>query len=315
MAKSASLLVHQTPLHGEYSRLNQCPVTLDHYNPLNTAIKMKCERILFPSNHPAFADPDKLHHLIGSLESYHELTYDMLAIQNSIIAINRVAPQDHKTASEKYSQYKIDENLVAILKELSDSYAKAEKNPVQKMRDALEEIKRDFGTAEILQFLCPQFYLSVETIMSGAVVTYIKAFNSSTGRSKLDANDVFAETSDLKAFHMDLEKLRNKHFAHTELQANKHYLQFVRSTEDNIVKLDRNPSHETTQFYRDINLIEFNKCVCQTITFLRRKINDLSSTIESLLTKEQNKILSSISSDESYNYSKKSNHSPKQSRK
>ncbi|WP_226941555.1 hypothetical protein, partial [Janthinobacterium violaceinigrum] len=29
--KRASLLAHQTPLHGEHSRLNQCPGTLNHY--------------------------------------------------------------------------------------------------------------------------------------------------------------------------------------------------------------------------------------------------------------------------------------------
>ncbi|WP_221291993.1 MULTISPECIES: hypothetical protein, partial [unclassified Janthinobacterium] len=29
--KRTSLLAHQTPLHGEHSRLNQCPGTLNHY--------------------------------------------------------------------------------------------------------------------------------------------------------------------------------------------------------------------------------------------------------------------------------------------
>lgn len=276
---------------------------------------MKNKRVFFPSNHPVFADNNKLHHQIRSLESYHELTYDMLDIQNSIIAINRVAPQDHKAAGDKYSQCQIDENLAEALKEFSVSYAKAEKNPVQKMRDALEEIKRDFDTATILLFLCPQFYLSVETMMSGAVVTYIKAFNSSTGRSKLDANDVFAENPALKAFHMNLEELRNKHFAHTELQANKHYLQFIRKTEEKIVTLDRKPPHKEIQFYREINLIEFNKCVHQTICFLQRKIDNLSTTIESVLTEEQKEILYSISSEDSYKYSKKIYHNHKQSRK
>jgi len=121
-------------------------------------IKMNKKRIFFPSNHPVFVGEHKLQHQIKSLESYHELTYDMLDIQNSIVAINRVAPQDEKTLRDKYSQYQIDENLTSALEELSDSYAKAEKNPVQKMRDALEEIKRDFDTATILLFICPQFF-------------------------------------------------------------------------------------------------------------------------------------------------------------
>lgn len=237
----------------------------------------------------------------------------MLDIENSIIAIDRVAPQDHK-AGDKYSQSQIDENLAKALKELSDSYARAEKNPVQKMCDALEEIKRDFDTGTILLFLCPQFYLSVETMISGAVVTYIKAFNRSTGRSKLDVNDVFAENPDLKAFHMNLEELRNKHFAHTELQANKYYLQFIRKAKEKIVTLDRKPPHEKIQFYREINLIDFNKCVHQTIYFLQRKIDKLSTTIESALTEEQKEIVYSISSEDSYNYSNKIYHSHKQSR-
>ncbi|WP_290441265.1 group II intron maturase-specific domain-containing protein, partial [Burkholderia cenocepacia] len=32
--KRTSLLAHQTPLHGDHSRLNQCPDSLDHYNPI-----------------------------------------------------------------------------------------------------------------------------------------------------------------------------------------------------------------------------------------------------------------------------------------
>ncbi|PRG59025.1 H-NS histone [Burkholderia multivorans] len=30
--KRTSLLAHQTPLHGDHSRLNQCPDSLDHYS-------------------------------------------------------------------------------------------------------------------------------------------------------------------------------------------------------------------------------------------------------------------------------------------
>jgi len=152
-------------------------------------------------------------------------------------------------------------------------------------------------------------------MMSGAVVTYIKAFNSSTGRSKLDANDVFSGNTALKKFHINLDELRNKHFAHAELQANKHYLQFIRKTEEEILMLDRKPPHEKIQFYREVNLIEFNKCVNHTICFLQSKIDKISSNIESLLTEEQKEVLYSISSEDSYKYSNKIHHSHKQSRK
>ena len=270
------------------------------------------ERIPFPILSDLFATDKKLVRKIKSLESYHEILYDMIDVQQAIIAINSVSPQD-VPAGVTAPPSNSDELLEAYEAILDDELVSSRGSTASIFND-VQDLKSKYSTSSILAYLCPNFLLSTERLLTGAVVTYVKAFNSSTGRSKLDADEVFGKSSDLRSFHRRLSNLRDKHFAHADFQANRHYLQYLRDPDSKEIDLEDEPPHVSVKFYEAVSLIEFNKCAVAVVDFLRSQVKGLNESILSSLSEEQLITLKTIDCEEAFKLSTLKSHSIESSR-
>lgn len=270
------------------------------------------ERIPFPILSDIFESDQELVGKIKSLESYHEIIYEMIDVQRSIIAINSISPQD-VSAGRMVSPYNSD-GVVEAYQIILDDEGASGREPVAPICNEIENLKEKYSMSLILTCLCPDFFLSIERLLAGAVVTYFKAFNSSTGRSRIKADAVFGKSSDLSKFHRRLFDLRNKHFAHADLQANKYYLSYLRNPGSNEIDLDDFPPHDSANFYEHINLMDFNKCTVATIDFLRSQVKSLKESILSSLSEEQLMTLKAISYEEALRLSKLTSHNKESSR-
>ncbi|MCD6196952.1 MAG: hypothetical protein J7K15_00065 [Deltaproteobacteria bacterium] len=140
-----------------------------------------------------------------------------------------------------------------------------------------------------------------ESILSYIVILYAKEFRQSEGRTSLksQANEIFKNDIDKHVYTMDL---RDKFYAHHEVEANRHQLFYYPNVPARgRVRLVR-PGQTTRtpmSMYADLEKIEF--CVSKVKEHLETRIDGLCTSVENNLTDEQLKILIDIPKEELMN--------------
>lgn len=170
---------------------------------------------------------------------------------------------------------------------------------MEKAKNALiafhNSIKNENQKSIMSLFDCGPFEIS-ETILSFIIILYAKAFTGGTGRTKLKAGDIFGQEKEQHDYIMDL---RNKFYAHQEIEANRHQI-FCLPNVPSPGKITLNLFGQATTIVMllsiDPNKIEF--CVSRVEEFLISKITELCKNIEKNLRLDQIEVLTKTPKDE-----------------
>ena len=194
-------------------------------------------------------------------------------------------PVDHQ-------EFKNDVKLLKRIRQL-ESFIEL-KHDMEDAKEALKALHNSLKT-ETQQsiaslFGCTPWKIS-ESILSYIVVLYGKAFTEGTGRTRLDGHvdDIFKKYTDKHKYTIEL---RNRFYAHHEIEANRHQL-FCLPNVPSPGKVRLNPSGQTARILMpmsiDLGIIDF--CISRVREYLRVRIDGLCRRIEDDLSAEQLEIL------------------------
>ena len=157
---------------------------------------------------------------------------------------------------------------------------------------ALQNIQNSENQLRIQKLLnCCYPWTITECMLSYVVVLYAKQFRSSVGRTSLakQVDEIFNKDKYKHKYTMDL---RDKFYAHHEVEANRHQL-FCLPNDPVPGKVRLNRPGQTTRTLMsmtvDLSKIEF--CISKVQKHLQDRIDGLCTRIENNLTDEQLKIL------------------------
>jgi len=243
----------------------------------------------FPKDDDFFKNDNSLKSLIKTLESYIEIQFEMESVVHAICALKECSFKRQEISPIELGQEEAEMGTILnACKQLIDDYERS-KNSIQIMRDDLYKIKDTLGIYTTLMFINPKLVLSLEMVFSGAIITYAKSFNSSQRRTVLNCKKVFGANKELIDFHNKIIELRNKHFAHSEHEYNRHILKYILTEEKNI-DLDTS-SHAHSEIWVNFNYYLFYKLVVEVKKYLTNEINEKATTIKSKLSSSQLKKL------------------------
>ncbi|MBK8454536.1 MAG: hypothetical protein WAQ53_02395 [Thiofilum sp.] len=264
---------------------------------------MEIQKNLFPKEHDMFLNDKKALSIIKKVESYSEIWWEMQDVLTLAESLHEIFQEKeiYKALKEKHKDIIIDEEIMMAINLLAKDYSD-NRNEFQKQRDDFQEFISNIGILPALYFLSPKLAMSLEYSLSGAIVTYAKSFNSSIGRVKLtdSVKTIFKDNIELIGFHNNLIDLRNKHYAHTELRANKFFLKYWAHKNSNKINIEENLSHSQARFCETFDYNSFISCINIIMAYLKNQISSMTQTLDNHLSYEQKELLVKISSDEAF---------------
>ena len=229
----------------------------------------------------------RLESIVKKLEDFIEIKFDMIDVRIAISALAQCFPQNNisqktnETSNTKWKKFL--ESNEEIIKKLLEDYEK-NKNPIQEIRDILWDIKSKIGVVDTLMFINSHLMLSLEMILSGAIITYAKAFASSKRRTTL--NEKIFRAPELKDYHNYIIELRNQHYAHAELKYNEHILSLL--YKDTGLEIEfQTDSHRKSSFCESMNYKLFDMLAREVIHYLDKEIITKINYLKENLTEEQ----------------------------
>jgi hypothetical protein len=244
----------------------------------------------FPYDHELFKDDIAILEIVKQLEHFVEIKFDMISVATGISALSRFFPSNEEIKlpprDEKYHQ---------MMKDMEPFLNKYEKNktPFQRKRDQLQDLNNDLGHGLTMLFTNPDLVMSLEIILSGILLMYSKAFKSSRRRRILKPRDIFKNEAQ-KQLHGDLIDMRDKHFAHSEWEHNKHFLELLVNDSGDQAEPVIN-KHESAEFCGSINYHQFEILVRNVISYSEHQLHTKRQQLHERLSKPQLDYLKTIS--------------------
>ncbi|HGX3311281.1 TPA: hypothetical protein ACNH8R_002306 [Pseudomonas aeruginosa] len=237
---------------------------------------------LFPKTHEAFASDKALRNKLKQLEDRIEQSYQVHQLTQSLLAITDiVGPKPEPIQTSPLS-----EDLVGAMNQLLQDAPPPRQLDVD--RDAIWDMQRRAGTGYVLAFLSPKLWMSLEELFAGIVVGYQQMFTRSS-RETLDEDQVFAELVDLKSTHDKIRRIRNKHYAHKELEHDRHHISYF-IDEQGAIKLDAGGAQNTIHYHATLSM-DLIKCLRAVASYLELDIKSRSDHIVGNLTVAQQQAL------------------------
>ncbi|WP_156139401.1 hypothetical protein [Aeromonas diversa] len=243
-----------------------------------------------PNDDAFYEDNKSLKSLIKTLESYIEIRFDMENIINAITALN--ACNFNTVKKEPIftdAQMKELETLTEDLKEIAHEYEE-NKNYAQSIRDTLWEIRDELGTYSTLTLINHNLVNSLEMLFSGAIISYAKAFSESQRRTSLDSGKIFKAHPDCYLFHEKVIDLRNKHYAHSQYNYNRHTLKYILSQDGKDIDFSVN-THVQHEIWTNFDYIDFYRTINIVKRFLQIEIKNKINVIKNKLSPTQKEFL------------------------
>lgn len=247
---------------------------------------------IIPTDETVFNSDNALKKLIKVLECYIEINHEMESISQALLGLYDSSDKQKPALKLNFSDKELED-----LKQLQNSFAplieeyNKSRDPFQVMRDSLDGIKKELGIYSTLMLINSNLVISLELLLSGAIVTYSKSFNGSQRRTSLDADKIFTDTKKLD-FHKYIIDLRNKHYAHSEHELSKHTLKFILTEDSNEIDLNTD-THSWKELWSTFDYIQFFGLLETVKSYLKKEIVGKSSAIKNRLTSEQKKVLMS----------------------
>ncbi len=235
----------------------------------------------FPKHEKIFSENKAIANKIKTIEDRIEQKYQALDIQSSLLAINEIISDPPKPKKES----QLTPELLALLSELPKESPPHSQLDID--RDHIWDMIRRHGKLYVLGFTSSRLILSLESLFSGLVISYMKIF-SPAGRAQIEYTKAFSDKKDLKIIHEKIKELRNTHYAHQENEDWRHTLHYFNENENLII--DTNAPHHSPQFH--VNLLDdMLKCVNTLIIFVEGDINSKWNDLVKSLTAEQRAFL------------------------
>lgn len=243
----------------------------------------------FPKTHESFASDKTLLLKLRQLEDRIEQSYQVHQLTQSLLAIaDIVGPKPEPIRSSP---------MPAELVEAMEQLLRDAPPPTQldRDRDAIWDMQRRAGTQYVLGFLSPKLWMSLEELFAGIVVGYQQMFTSSIRgpqrptRAPLKEKDVFAGENELKAVHQKIELLRNKHYAHKELEHDRHCISYFIDGHG-AINLDAGGAQNTIHYHPTL-CMELVRCLRVVASYLGQDIKSRSDHIVGNLTEDQRQAL------------------------
>ena len=247
---------------------------------------------IIPTEEAAFDSDMSLKKMIKVLECYIEINHEMGSISQALLGLYDSSYEQKSLPNLEFSNEQLEE-----LKDIENSFAplieeyNTSRDPFQVMRDSLRDIKRELGTYSTLMLVNSKLVMSLELLLSGAIVTYAKAFNASQRRTNLDATKIFTNKEQLD-FHKYVIDLRNKHYAHSEYELSKHTLRFMLTEDSEEINLNTT-AHSWTELWSTFDYMQLFGLLETVKRYLKKEIAGKSSVIKDRLTPEQKEVLKS----------------------
>ncbi|MBP0714236.1 hypothetical protein ABXK61_13035 [Burkholderia sola] len=244
----------------------------------------------FPKEHEAFASDKSLLTQIKQLEDRIEQRYQVHQLTQSLLAIVDIIGPRPEPKKDAPLSAELAEAMAELLKDVPAP------TQLDVDRDVIWEMRRRKGTQYVLAFLSPKLWMSLENLFAGIVVGYLQMFTSSSRgpqketRSRLSENKVFAGQEDLKAAHEKIEYLRNRQYAHKELEHDRHCASYVIDAQGAIA-IDAGGAQNTIHYHPTLS-VDLIKCLGAVALYLRQDIQSRSDHIVGSLTEEQRQVLS-----------------------
>lgn len=238
---------------------------------------------IFPKEDNFYEGNKRLKSLINTIESYIEIEFDIIStreILDVLICMDKKSEKQHIKLDPK-AQLEID----TLAKEF-EIYKEPE-NDFNRIRNNIEEARTTLGLYTTLMLLHSGLSLNLELLFSGAILNYYKAFNASKrGRSTLEPNIVYKDHKDFLELHQEIKKLRNKHYAHADLEANKHLLTFLLSKNQKKINFELS-SHINSEYWHQFDCKTFYNMTVHLQEFLKTKIELKATQAQEELSESQ----------------------------
>ncbi len=240
--------------------------------------------ISFPKEHDVFSKDEGFRRNIKRLEDRLEQMYQSFALLQSLDSIVQIV---EPRAEAPNARIEIPPELLLAMEEFLSQAPPRDQLDID--RDAIWEMKARVGTQYVLGFLSPTLLTSMEMLFSGIVVQYIQMFNGSRRRAPLRREAVFAGDDEGLAFHLKIDEIRNKHYAHKETAAGQHRLSYYIG-ENLEFNVDKGGPHETIDFHLTL-YPDLKRNLQKLLGYLRKEIDIRSENLLSGLSKEQRLVL------------------------
>lgn len=139
-----------------------------------------------------------------------------------------------------------------------------------------------------------------DALACAAVVEYAKCFNASNGRTTLNAPKIFVAGDDL-AQHESYIRLRDKFFAHHEVEANRSQLFVFQASENRPIRINRSAPAPRLVISRSVDWEPLRKCVSTASGHTEKIISSLCDSIENRLTQDQQNVINVSCKDKRIN--------------
>jgi len=234
---------------------------------------------LFPKDQEDFVGDLIFQKRVKSLEDRIEQSYQVYQLRQSLLAIAEIIEPDHFSDRS----IPLNSDLLACIKEiLKDAPPPTQ---VDKDRDAISEMVRRSGKLYVLAFLSPKMWQSLEVLFSGIVVSYIQMFSGGDSRSMLDHSRVFKDNEGLKAAHDKFSILRNKQYAHKELEHDRHQISYF-VDDQGAIAINLNGAQHSKEYHLD-SCTDLLRCLAEVSSYLKQDIEKRSENLIKNLTENQ----------------------------
>ncbi|HYD70562.1 hypothetical protein [Azospirillum sp.] len=229
-------------------------------------------------------------HRIISIEDRIEQSWKAIDIMLSLNVINGISGSAPPPPMSQKSK-QILQDMDASAKHLAEALGAGKAGAMSQFdidRNNIWDAVRRNGIATVLSFIDVQLVTNIEKFFAGLVVSYITMFNHGQ-RTALPADKIFANKTDLKELHKRFYDLRNKWYAHTELEEGRHILKY-RVDEEGKITIYKMGEQITPEYHLSESFNLF-KCTGQVSLFIDKDLDEKISALMETLTVTQKDIL------------------------
>ncbi|WP_025807842.1 hypothetical protein [Pseudomonas chlororaphis] len=237
---------------------------------------------LFPKTHEAFASDKNLQIKLKQLEDRIEQSYQVHQLTQSLLAIADIVGPKPEPVRSSPMPAEFVEAMEQLLQDVPPP------TQLDRDRDAIWDMQRRAGTQYVLAFLSPKLWMGLEELFAGIVVGYQQMFTSDH-RARLNEDKVFAGQEDLKVVHRKIDYLRDKQYAHKELEDGRHCISYLVDVQG-AIKLDTGGAQTIIQYHPAL-CMDLIRCLRAVATYLGKNIQSCSDHILSNLTENQRQAL------------------------
>ncbi|CAI3947732.1 unnamed protein product [Commensalibacter communis] len=225
---------------------------------------------------------------IKDIEDRVEQKYKAIDIKSCLITIDRFC--DKKDSHEELSENVTIEDWLVEYKAFKEKQGSCLEKPSDNFftnRDKIHEIKQQFGTATTLFFVDTQLVVNIEKFFSGLLLSYMTIFDKNSKRLEVDSTLVFTETEDQKT-HQSFHRLRDKWYAHTEINSKKNSL--VYQILNDKIKFHEDKFHVQDEYFAN-NYKKLYSCTTKLLKYIENDICKRISKLEKNLPEKDKTIL------------------------